>query len=143
MKPMTKIEADKGITARVALQGRAIVTNNETDRAIAEKVMGWKITRTKRGLLLDVDGDHGEWWLSDWTPSTNIAQAFGVVEELRERKLFAGFALKGFMDDAPDDGYQASFWFYGNAYMTGAFYYEAAAISPARAICLAALKAVE
>lgn len=56
----------------------ANMTNQEIDRAVAEKVMGWK------------EGETGLLWtptyhtIAEWSPSTSIEQAFEVITKWRE-----------------------------------------------------------
>jgi len=68
----------------------------ELDALVAEKVMGWTVCRDascggcEATVLLMEDGwrvraplDQGGWPLGWWTPSTDIAAAWEVVEKLR------------------------------------------------------------
>lgn len=57
----------------------------EMDRLVAEKVMGWELCE-HNGLLWK---EEPESWgdQTPWTPSTNIAHAWEVVESLVRRQL--------------------------------------------------------
>ena len=61
----------------------------ELDRIIAEKVMGWTVCVEPlicQGCNTDtmLDGNGKVWHRGDvWSPSTNIAHAFEVVEKVR------------------------------------------------------------
>lgn len=64
----------------------------EMDRMVAEEVMGWEIKRhyQPEGMIFHAREDdaifvNGEmrWWADAWSPSTNIAHAWGVAEKLR------------------------------------------------------------
>lgn len=54
----------------------------ELDRLIAEKVMGWEYSAAYNAYFLS-DGKR-EREPSDWSPSTNIAQAWEVVEHMTQ-----------------------------------------------------------
>lgn len=91
----------------------------EIDRLVAKKVMGWNLSNLTTPYF-----------------SSNIADAWRVVERLRERKIF-------FLQDAWDENDNKIF--YANfQYMDGYTFinYDAYAKTPQLAICLAALKAV-
>ena len=51
------------------------MNNNDIDRQIAEKVMGWYQT-------ISGTWHPSNYWVQDFTPSTNIAHAWQVVEKL-------------------------------------------------------------
>ena len=99
------------------------------DREIAEKIMGW----------IDPDPVESNMWCdkshfptslkSMWHPSTDIKQAFEVVEKMREKGSI--FTLCD-QDPGEKPEWDAQF-----------FSVIATDDTPAMAICLAALKAVE
>jgi len=106
------------------------------DREIAEKVMGY-CERPVHGIGWWHQAEENRWSVAQysWHPSTDIKQSFEVVEKMRER----GWLLDKLTNICVRKHYwQASFWkavvwenTYGNA------------DTPAMAVCLAALKAME
>lgn len=66
------------------MQTIELVAGRELDALVAEKVMGW--TRCDHRDLEDglwwCRGDGAHIWPADWTPSTDIAAAWQVVERL-------------------------------------------------------------
>lgn len=121
----------------------------DIDKRIAVEVMEWEL-----GLHPDFDDN---WWFeyisdrpyqeykiidTDWHPSTNIVQAFEVVEKMRAQR--------------PDgsDGYNFNLNWQGHKGITVCLaqfhridgnleFGQGASGDPAEAVCLAALKAVE
>ena len=109
------------------------------DREIAEKVMGWK-------TINEFINIPSECWVASyyyrekliedattWSPSTDIEQAFEVVEKMRERSYLFSLWNRGI--------YYCSFWS-----ESGCELVRTSDKTPAMAICkatLAALKAVE
>ena len=94
------------------------------DREIAEKVMGW-----------------GAWVCETiynggvpWHPSTDIKQAFEVVEKMGESNFTFSFWNSDFIKGT----YHCSFWSKDGCEIS-----RTSSTNPAMAICLAALKAVE
>jgi len=118
---------------------------NEIDREIAEKVMGW---------LLEIDGEAGrDWWRDKsgykqweytWHPSTDIAQAFQVVEKMREQDYWFSIVYKTEMSRDGERELPPAWWarfrcVQGGTRPDG---YDHAD-TPEMAICKAALRAVE
>jgi len=60
----------------------------EIDRLVAEKVMGWIPQREIQGKILYVLQD-GTQIAFDWKPTTYIANAWQVVEKMREGRIFS------------------------------------------------------
>lgn len=57
--------------------------NREIDRLIAEKVMGWEVGEFPNINVIEAYSPHGVLQISDdWSPSTDIQDAWYVVEEL-------------------------------------------------------------
>lgn len=100
----------------------------EIDLLVAEKVMGWIPQREMQGKILYVLQD-GTQIAFDWKPTTNIADAWQVVEKLRKDSY--GFEI----EDGFDKKYQCCF--YGSARS-----YTCEAETATLAICLSALKSM-
>jgi len=115
----------------------------DIDREVAEKVMGWVTTitnhraglhmRRSEGVYNDDSGKFVCYKLS-FTPSTNIAQAFEVVEKMQK----GGWK---FFSIEVDDLYNGGMW--KAVFYTPPNPFIEYADTPATAICLAALKAIE
>jgi hypothetical protein len=115
----------------------------DIDREVAERVMGWKLYDPSSQFA---DGlDHSSWTMKDhklwykprneWRPSTNIAQAFKVVEKLAELGWIGIEIRRGCVS-----GKWEMTW---SMNIPGLWRIGPQADTPAEAICLAALKAVE
>ncbi|WP_313430061.1 BC1872 family protein [Siminovitchia terrae] len=114
----------------------------EIDRLVAEKVMGWRLDETN---FIDYwvgehDGQKGDWAIAHmWKPSTNIQDAWEVVEKINEefslvRTNDTGMwvaSIGFFGDECPECGEE-----------TFEVEYQGIANAAPLAICLAALKAV-
>lgn len=119
------------------------MTDQEISRIIAEKVMGWTLEHGwwkddngytayeahSDGTLEECDGD----W---WHPSTDIGQAFQVVEKTMGNPRMQFDCLAPFLCN--DHKYRWKCTYYDGKTM-----YEAVEDTPAMAICKAALKAME
>ncbi len=105
--------------------------NLEIDRQIAEKVMGWKVEEgsVPCWIMMWVGTDRYIPFRS-FSPSTNIAHAFEVVEKLQ--KLYPDLYMSLIFPRVIKRIH------YG--FRTGSQVWEAD--TPAMAICLAALKAI-
>lgn len=77
----------------------------ELDALVAEKVMGWKRLESPSGDYAPWEDDKGKrrnTWVAarsfagllEWSPSTDIAAAWEVVEKLNESVLFVTVELK-------------------------------------------------
>ena len=124
----------------------------DINREIAEKVMGWKYIPERREQVGEqgvihyfaahwTDNSQLVFYEFQWHPSTNIAQAFMVVEKMRELR--------------PDgsDGFNFNLNWQGHKGITFCLaqfhrisgnleHGQGSSDDPAEAICLAALKAV-
>ena len=106
-----------------------------TDAMVAEKVMGWLPHFRNSAFYVKAEFagkicDRIEKSVLDWHPTTDISQAFRVVERMRnvlgDKFLFTLFSHK--------DGY-------GCTFSDGA--YDVIADTPAMAICEASLAAIK
>jgi hypothetical protein len=121
----------------------------ELDALVAEKVMGWRPTHgmlhgKEQDLFVDSNGNtHGIecGCIEDFHPSTNISDAWKVVEKLKH--CAEGFAVIKLNPDRNKARYQAGIQ-YDDGEGGPMFMYDASATADtaAMAICLAALKAV-
>jgi hypothetical protein len=113
------------------------------DHEVAEKVMGWKHheggfwykpneSRDNQHELLIERTDETTSFGNAWPPSTNIAQAFEVVE-----KLVDGGLMQFLLWTELPDGWTASFNYTGVLSPM----YQGRSQRKEKAICLAALKA--
>jgi len=120
------------------------------DREIAEKIMKY-VKRQGGPYYIAISSGmkeitcHGikdvDAVLSWWHPSTDIKQAFEVVEKMRKR----GWLLNGLSaleEEENHKGWEACFEYYNKQTREATIEFEEAN-TPAMAICLAALKAVE
>ncbi|MED5050605.1 hypothetical protein P9850_01810 [Anoxybacillus rupiensis] len=112
----------------------------EIDRLVAEKVMGWEPVYDD-GDLVSFVTEFGTLFFSDddeceWSPTIDIADAWKVVEKLRESKKFT---LHDVLDKNDNKVYYAQFHWIEMRYVE---YVGAHANTAPLAICLAALKAV-
>jgi hypothetical protein len=112
-----------------------LIADRELDALVAEKVMGWHEAQTTfNGLWWCVEGD-GSYFgrrqarVSEWHPSTNIADAWQVVEKMRADAWDV-------LIDGTDDG-SCDWW----TVRFGGCMPAVQSTSIAKAICLAALKA--
>lgn len=112
----------------------------EIDRLVAERVMGWEEFEDSSGY---------NWWtlkeddktkiicsVRCFEPSTDIRDAFRVVEKLRERKIFSLYDAW----DEDDNKIFCAVFEYNDTYHV--VDYTGYADTAPLAICLAALKAV-
>ena len=141
------------------------MTDRELDALVAEKVMGktvefipsepveikddptafFGVTTNFGGAVFTSDR---EWLVDDWLDieavravanySTDIAAAWAVVEKIAE----GGFWLKLTTPFTPEQPYWAGFTPHNITGWNGRPDHQAGDLSPSRAICLAALKAV-
>lgn len=120
-------------------------TNKQLDELMATRVMGWKETDANSITSSRVWRVNGDGWknsperisVNSWHPSTNISQAFEVVDQMIADYYIEIYHNKGEMDDYLD-------WFVN--------FYKSPTVSMnmgcdtnkslPRAICLAAFKAV-
>jgi hypothetical protein len=124
------------------------------DRLIAAKVMGYEYQQdAPEGFYCLSVGNNQGWWRKDrsnpkdWVceqcswdfhPSTNIAQAFEVVDKMDD----LGFEF--FFNNKCGDEKQSELDCYWQAsFVTTTVCYQKEADNPANAICLAALEAVK
>jgi len=108
------------------------MTNAEINKAIAERVMGWKTKKDYVGLLnykLNESGSKGI-WVGNWNPTNRIDHAWMVVEKIKE----LGWWLS--LDHYPHDNKWHCEFF--NSFKMR----RAEADTAQMAICLAALEAV-
>ena len=108
------------------------MTNTEIDHLIAEKVMGWKFFPTEPPRYYDKSRNPLDAYIlmMDWRPTTDIKQAFEVVDVLVRDKFI-------FYLETDDKGSTAEFI---TVAISNTF--SAAAEIPALAICKAALEAI-
>lgn len=58
----------------------------DLDRQVAERVMGWKTREQEGHLMVENNPGCGDLaWTPHWEPSTSIADAWLVVEAMREK----------------------------------------------------------
>jgi hypothetical protein len=112
----------------------SLAAGPELDRLIAERVMGWKYD-PEFGLL------NGEQFMEingSWSPSTNIAHAWEVMEQLRHKAIYLDVIQtdNGFMVGDGSDNYTND-----DGHIEGTLYYVGLADTAPHAICLAALRA--
>jgi hypothetical protein len=108
------------------------VTDRELDEAVAVKVMGWEVSPVVEGSPYH-GGSYvrqGPMWHRLFNPSTDIAEAWRVVERMRELRLFVTIEDFGSSYTAAYDDMSGK--------TSG---YRQAATAP-RAICEAALAAL-
>lgn len=108
------------------------MTDRELDIAVAEKVMGWYLASWCGEEHWHSNNNHGEKIVkeNEWCPSTNISDAWQVVRKMeRQENGLPWFRLH--QDE--------SLWWKAE------FEHKVEGIAPEapRAICIAALKAVE
>ena len=131
----------------------AKMSDAELNAAVAEKVMGWKLYDYEKGRYAKTKADYvdaytndgwgwegrsGDEYAHQWSPSTDIAAAWGVVEKMKADGWF--FQL-GDVIELPE-------WlsrFTSPFFPPGGPVQDASAMdkSAGRSICLAALAAVE
>jgi len=103
----------------------------EIDRLVAEKVMGWEYVQ-----------DTDKWWdgdvldIENFNPSTNIQDAWRVVEKMREGRIFS---LCDAWDENDEPIFYANFQYNDGYHVVN---YDAYAETAPLAICLAALEVV-
>jgi Phage ABA sandwich domain len=112
----------------------------EIDRLIAEKVMGWKIYADSAGYkfwsINEDDSSRIICSVTSFEPSTDIRDAWLVVEKLRETKIFSLYDAW----DGDDNKIFCAVFEYNDTYHV--VDYKGYADTAPLAICLAALKAV-
>ncbi len=117
------------------------MTNEQLDALVAEKVMGWTFYRQRLHpnhtfLTQTWRTEHGSIMPSMWTPTTEIAQAWEVVERMVKLGWNVRIMNYGIAPELPDcEPWRCDF------IRVGALSIKAASALPL-AICLAALKAV-
>jgi hypothetical protein len=102
----------------------------EIDRLVAEKVMGFEIYSVAKGLY------ENKGKVISFEPSINIADAWQVVEKLRERRIFS---LYDAWDEDDNKIFCANFQYNDTYHVVD---YKGYAETAPLAICLAALKVV-
>ena len=130
------------------------MTDTELDALIAEKVMGWKLLVVQDPSRAINFGDHFENWVADngdgpgmyapyeWKPSESIDLAMKVVEKMGDWDGFDFMLTHQFKNHIGMRSWSAGFVEYND---DGSYEWHALgehSTSPARAICLAALKAM-
>ena len=121
------------------------VEGYETDRRIAERVMGWAIIPDgERSTVFPRVSDLERWLLywpgpesgaEDWSPSTNHGQACQIVDRMRE------LGWRFLISDGEQEAYRCGFR--KADHETGEGESEAEAPTLALAVCRAALGALE
>jgi len=123
-------------------------SEREIDALVAEKVMGWTLERYEDGRPAKTPADYADAANNDgwswhgqpgdseaytWKPSTDIAAAWQVVEKMR---------AEGWSVQLRSNVYDP-FWDCDavRGYASTGIKHSGTAIEPARAICLAALRA--
>lgn len=115
-------------------------TDKQLDELVAEKVMGWELSPTKQVWIKDTvfAGTREKISTARYHPSVNVEQAMQVVEKMiKDRYIETTLVYT-------DGNWMAEF--YRKSIADNANYFdgdEAIDISLPRAICRAALKAVE
>jgi hypothetical protein len=109
------------------------MTDNELDRLVAEKVMGWEYKENEgypyyRGKNIGLD-------INDFHPSTNISQAFEVVEKM----IADGWVEMAMVYKNIEKVWEVEFYKEGISFDGGDSFDK----SLPRAICIAALMAKE
>jgi len=111
----------------------------EIDRLVAEKVMGWKVSKGRSGLEWYEANENGKFEfirsVTDFEPSTDIRDAWQVVEKMREGKIFS---LCDAWDENDEPIFYANFQYNDGYHVVN---YDAYAETAPLAICLAALEA--
>lgn len=59
------------------------MTNIEINKLIAEKVMGWQVVEYENIGLVEVETEDEMFYLHEFQPSTNIKDAWEVIEKLQ------------------------------------------------------------
>jgi hypothetical protein len=124
------------------------MNDNEISREIAEKVMGWhEGDYTNRPAWMNTlptkekPASGFAQYVEDWTPATDIAQAFQVVEKMEQDKFYIEIRY----EREEGWGWEVEFWKMisdGKVSQLGNQTCETFKELP-RTICLAALAAVE
>lgn len=119
----------------------------EMDALVAEKVMGWLPHFRNTAFYVETENegkviDHHVCAVDMWRPSTSIADAWKVVDHLRElRQTTGGYWLSLQQIAGRDAKWRAGFTFGGMAVRHVPVYAEG--YSAPEAICKAALLAVQ
>jgi len=124
-----------------------MMTNEELDARVAEKVMGWTWGKSPDPLVNGnawseprPDDPMRRWQVASggWSPSTDISAAWQVVEKMRQ----GGFAHDLHTPNSTIGEHKSSFWRWAPS---GGRWQEKRAMdkSAPRAISLAALSAIE
>jgi hypothetical protein len=100
------------------------------ERLVTEKIMGWKWLRPGCAFIEDVRK------IKYFNPTLSIADAWQVVEKLRERRIFS---LCDAWDEDDKPIFYANFQYNDGCHVVN---YDAYAKTAPLAICLAALKSV-
>ena len=106
------------------------MTNEEINKAIAEKVMEYVIEDIKKDGSLIVDTPDG--FLFGFSPTSDIRHAWQVVEKMREK----GYNIQ--LHNCDGGNWQVDFYDYTQDTVEGIAYEETVPL----AICRAALKAI-
>jgi len=107
------------------------MTNRELDTAVAMNIMGWKVFAGIGGVP-DYESPGGEYQLRPPHYSTDLNEAFRVIEKMREK--FRQYMSVGIQGDDLDVQFHAEID-HGGLYVVDE--------SPARAICLCALRVID
>jgi len=115
----------------------------ELDKLVAEKVMGWYLSTNE---WMWVQGGECVRSLPTWSPSTNIEDAWLVVEKLQELPpIHRGDSYEWFAIDAPnrtgDNTWEVG-WKYYYDYEGDSWHCNAVGLTVMEAICKAALERV-
>ena len=114
------------------------LTDDELNKEVSEKVMGWEVAEDWRGKYWIIQNGIlarttvYDSYCNHWQPATSIAQAVEVVER------FNGYEIIKSTTE-PTLKYRVRLWFDSQGKTTGFIWDK----SLPRAICIASLKAVE
>jgi hypothetical protein len=113
--------------------------NKKINEVIAEKIMGWKFVDGKYGSTWVDEQNQDEWVFCDcWSPATDLNQAKGVIYMMQNKGFYSQFT-----DLTLDSGQPWYSWGFTDTNPMNHETYKVQAETIARALCLAALKAVE
>jgi hypothetical protein len=120
--------------------------DHEVDKLVGEHVMGWTF----------VPGPEGSWYdiavlvaTEDWSPSTDIRDAWQVVQHIKQQRMGPEDKHPIFALEDESEGKKQFFWAYFAIWVDGKYggsdqikRHESYSTTPGRAICFAALRLV-
>jgi hypothetical protein len=115
------------------------MNNSQINETVAEKIMDWELKDTGHVKAWVNKQDDREFvYCQEWSPSTDLNQAKGVIYMMQNKGFYSQFT-----DLTLDSGQPWYSWGFTDTNPMNHETYKVQAETIARALCLAALKAIK